>query len=450
MFQFMNVFSAYKESPHFSFLSGKAVYIRCLLWLLLPSVIWSFVFGGFYFCAEPFVFPFIEKRLNPKVSFGLKILWIFVFLIAMLASWNIYPAAYHFYFLILMGGAPLQVVFACCIFVFLMCIFLFSAPYRETSAGFKKSILVIGGCFIFMKFMMPILGQSDGMIRRNIIASSPFVFKVLVLDAQSKDNKFLGPTNAPTFLNHLTSAREVPAKIVLMVVESWGESQASLSEVKKNIAQNGGNIIEAGFTDYHGSTLQGEVRELCSQYIKLDARPNFSSFSGDCAPAYMKKKGYEVLGLHGYLQMFYARKSVWKELGIDNSYFRTDLNQLKTCPGRFSGVCDEELIRYGVDLIAGKDKVFLYMLSLSSHEPVASSMLHMSTQYFQNISAVNESQIVARNAVGTLVAALSNKPQLGCTEAYVVGDHQPPSMGNSDQLQAHQVPYIRMSFNCHG
>jgi len=445
----MNLFFASKKLPQVYLFSEKTVYIRCSLWLLLPSVIWSFVFGGFYFCAEPFIFPYLERRLNAKVSFLLKIIWIFIFLIAMLASWNIYPAAYHFYFLILMGGAPLQVVLACLSFVFLMCIFLCSAPYRETSVGLKKNIMLIGGCFIFLKFIMPVLGQGDSMIRRNIIASSPFVVKILLLDVKSKDGEFLGPTNAPTFLNHLTSAQDVPAKVVLLVVESWGESQASLSEVKQIILRDGVNIVDVGFTDYHGSTLQGEVRELCSQNIKLDAHPNFSSFSGSCAPAYMKKKGYEIFGLHGYLKMFYARKSVWNELGIRNAYFRTDLNQLKTCPGRFSGICDEELIKHGIDLIDGKNKAFLYMLSLSSHEPVASSMLDVPMQYFRNIHAVSDSQIVARNAVGALVSALNNKPQLGCTEAYVVGDHQPPSMGNSDQLQAHQVPYIRMSFHCH-
>lgn len=444
----MNSFFSYKESPHVYFFSGKTVYIRCFLWLLLPSIVWSFAFGSFYFCAEPFVFPYLEKRINPKFSFGLKVLWIFIFLIAMLASWNIHPAAYHFYFSILTGEVPFQVVVACIVFVFLMCIFLYLTPYRETSTGFKKNIMAVGVFFIFLKFMMPFFDQGDSLIKKNIIASSPFVVKMLLLDAQTNDKKFLGSTNSPTFLNHLTSAREIPAKIVLLVVESWGESEASLSEVQKSIRHDGVNIIEAGFTDYHGSTLQGEVRELCSQYIKLDARPNFSSFHENCAPAYMKRKGYEVLGLHGYLQMFYARKSVWKELGITNAYFQKNLSQLKTCPGRFSGICDEELIRYGIDLISEKNKAFLYMLSLSSHEPVASSMLDTPTQYFRSIHAASESQIVARNAVGTLVAALSNKPQLGCTQAYVVGDHQPPSMGNSDQLRAHQVPYILMSFHC--
>lgn len=445
----MNLFIASENSSHVSLFFSRTVYIRCFLWLLLPSVIWSFVFGGIYFCAEPFIFPYLERRIHPKLSFLVKILWIFVFLIAMLASWNIYPTAYHFYFSILIGGVPPQVMVACLVFVFLMCVFLCSTPYRETSIGFRKNVMLVGGCFIFLKFMMPFIGQDGNIIKRNIIASTPFVAKMFVLDVKSKDGEFLGPTSAPTFLNHLTIAKELPNKVVLLVVESWGESQTSLSEVRKNILHDGVNIVEAGFTDYHGSTLQGEVRELCSQYIELTARPNFSSFSSACAPAYMKRKGYEIFGLHGYQQMFYARKSVWKQLGINNAYFRADLMQLKTCPGRFSGICDEDLIKYGIDSIGGGNKAFLYMLSLSSHEPVASPMLDMSTQYFRNIHAVSDSQIVARNAVGALVSALINKPQLGCTEAYVVGDHQPPSMGNSGLLQAHQVPFIRMTFHCH-
>ncbi|PHV33805.1 hypothetical protein CSQ94_11315 [Janthinobacterium sp. BJB312] len=107
------------------------------------------------------------------------------------------------------------------------------------------------------------------------------------------------------------------------------------------------------------------------------------------------------------------------------------------------------MISYGIDLIRHKDKAFLYMLSLSSHEPVASSMLEVPTQYFRDIDAIEDSQIVARNAIGSMVATLSISADLGCTEAYIVGDHQPPSAVNSEQFPANQVPYMRMSFHCH-
>lgn len=285
-------------------------------------------------------------------------------------------------------------------------------------------------------------------VRKSIITPSPFAIKTLFPDDTSHEKNFLGKTTEPTFLNHIKDIEKMPQKMVLLVVESWGESQASLVSVKKRLQRDGVRVLETGFTDYHGSTMQGEIRELCSQYIRLNSDTNFSSVADNCAPAYMKKIGYEVFGVHGYQKMFYARDTIWKHLGVDNAYFQPEMRQLNTCPGPFAGICDEDMITYSIDLIRNKDKAFLYMLSLSSHEPVASSMLEAPTQYFRDIDAIGDSQIVARNAIGSMVATLSRSADLGCTEAYIVGDHQPPSAINSEQLPANQVPYMRMSFHC--
>lgn len=285
-------------------------------------------------------------------------------------------------------------------------------------------------------------------LRKTIITPSPFAIRALFADDNFHEKIFLGKTTEPTFLNHIKGTEKMPQKLVLLVVESWGESQASLVSVKKRLQRDGVKVLASGFTDYHGSTMQGEIRELCSQYIRLDSDTNFSSVADNCAPEYMKNKGYKVFGLHGYQKMFYARDTVWKHLGIDNAYFQPDMQQLNTCPGPFAGICDEDMITYGIDLIRHEDKAFLYMLSLSSHEPVASSMLEAPTQYFRDIDAIGDSQIVARNAIGSMVAALSMSADQGCTEAYIVGDHQPPSAVNSEQLPANQVPYMRMSFHC--
>lgn len=437
-----------QEDPFFSVQSEKIVYFRCFLWMLLPSIIWSFAFGKIYICIEPLFFPYLEKRLKPWLSLSIKSIWVFVFLISILASWNIRPSSYNFYFFTVIGGAPTSVLITCFLFMATMSLFVFSDIYRKTSLGFRKIALVIGVFFLILKSTMSMFDSGPAPIRKAIITPSPFAIKTLFFDDTSHEKNFLGKTIKPTFLNHIKGAGKMPSKMVLLVVESWGESQASLVSVKKRLQRNGVKVIDTGFTDYHGSTMQGEIRELCSQYIKLDSGTNFSSIADNCAPAYMKKKGYEVFGVHGYQKMFYARDTVWEHLGIDNAYFQPEMRQLKTCPGPFAGICDEDMITYGIDLIRHKNKALLYMLSLSSHEPVASSMLESPTQYFRDIDAIGDSQIVARNSIGSMVAVLSMSADLGCTEAYVVGDHQPPSAVNSEQLPANQVPYMRMSFHC--
>ncbi|WP_167389724.1 sulfatase-like hydrolase/transferase [Janthinobacterium svalbardensis] len=436
------------EDRFFSLQSKKFIYFRCFLWMLLPSIIWSFAFGRLYICIEPLFFPYLEKRLKPWLSLLIKIIWVFIFLISMLANWNIRPNSYHFYLFAVIGNTPTPVLITCFLFVSVMLFFIFSDIYRKSSLGFRKYALIIGIFLLILKSAMSIFDVGSASLRKMIITPSPFAIKTLFTDDSSHEKNFLGKTTEPTFLNHIKGTEKMPRKMVLLVVESWGESQASLVSVKKRLQRDGVRVREAGFTDYHGSTMQGEIRELCSQYIRLNSDTNFSSVADNCAPAYMKKMGYEVFGVHGYQKMFYARDTVWKHLGIDNAYFQPEMQQLNTCPGPFAGICDEDMITYGIDLIRQEDKAFLYMLSLSSHEPVASSMLEDPTQYFRDIDAIGDSQIVARNAIGSMVATLSMSADLGCTEAYIVGDHQPPSAVNSEQLPANQVPYIRMSFHC--
>ncbi|WP_175560491.1 sulfatase-like hydrolase/transferase [Janthinobacterium sp. TB1-E2] len=347
-----------------------------------------------------------------------------------------------------LGNSPVPILLTCSLFFLLMFFFLYSDVYRKTSLEFRRVAFFIGFSLILFKGVLLVLDVGASEIRNKIITPSPFAIKTLISDGFSKKENSLGKTSEPTFLNHVKGESSMPAKMVLMLVESWGESHGSLVAVEKKLKSRGVKVLKTGFTDYHGSTMQGEIRELCSEYIQFDASTNFSAMADGCAPAYMKNKGYEVFGVHGYQKMFYARDTVWKSLGIDHAYFQPEMSKLKTCPGPFLGICDEDMINFGVDLIRQQDRAFLYMLSLSSHEPIASSMPEASVQYFQGIETIGDSQLVARSAIGILIDTLSTSTELGCTEAYVVGDHQPPSAVNSGQLSENQVPYIRMSFHC--
>lgn len=437
-----------QEKPLFSTCSDKFTYIRCVLWMLLPSLIWSFAFGSIYVCVEPLFFPYLEKRFKSWVSFAIKFVWIFIFLVSILSNWNIRPSSYEFYLFTVLGNSPAPILIICFLFFLVMFFFLYSDAYRKTSLGFRRIEFFIGIFLISLKGILLVLNVGVSEVRNKIITPSPFAIKTLISDNFFNKENSLGKTSEPTFLNHVKSESSMPAKMVLMIVESWGESHGSLVAVEKKLKSRGVKVLKSGFTDYHGSTMQGEIRELCSEYIQFDASTNFSAMADSCAPAYMKNKGYEVFGVHGYQKMFYARDSVWKSLGIDHAYFQPELSKLKTCPGPFRGICDEDMINFGVDLIRQQDMAFLYMLSLSSHEPIASGMPEASVQYFQDMEKIGDSQLVARNAIGFLVDTLSASTELGCTEAYVVGDHQPPSAVNSGQLSEGLVPYIRMSFHC--
>lgn len=446
----MNRLLAVQEDESLSIKDKKFIYFKSLLWMMLPSMIWSIAFGNIYVCIEPLFFPYLQHRITSKFSFLIKLVWVFAFLISILSKWNIRPDSYYFYLFVVLAGAPLSVLLTCLVFCVVMSGFLFSNFYTNTSFKFKKYFFLFGIFLIFLKFVFSIGDYAPSFIRGAIITPSPFAIKTLLVYNSFQEKNFLGITEGPTFLNYVKNAEKLPKKMVLLIVESWGESEASLTSIKKKLLLDGIKVTGAGFSHYHGSTLQGEIRELCSQYIRLDSTTNLAAMVNNCAPVYMKKNGYEVIAVHGYDGMFYARDTVWKRLGIDHSYFQSDMSALKLCPGPFLGICDAEMIAYGINLMRKKDKIFLYMLSISSHEPVAFSMVGKQTRYFEAIASIGNSQIIARNAVGSLVEVLRKHTDLGCTEVYVVGDHQAPSEVNNGRFPENQVPYLRMSFHCDG
>jgi hypothetical protein len=212
-----------------------------------------------------------------------------------------------------------------------------------------------------------------------------------------------------------------------MVVESWGESANSLQQIANGLQDHGVKVVKFGFSAYQGATLQGEIRELCSQQIQLRNDFLLSDLRSECAPAYFARMGYRVLGMHGYKKEFYSRDLIWEKLGTAERYFDSDLKSLKRCAGPFSGVCDTNLIRYGTHLASGPEKTFLYLMTLSSHEPLPSPEVDADARYFADIETVTTTQVVARNAIASLVAELDSNSHGPCTLAYVVGDHQPPS-----------------------
>jgi hypothetical protein len=419
-----------------------------VLRILIPSFIWSAMFHGFFVCIEPLFFMLLEDRFRPRTIRVLRTLWCILFSISLLANWNILPLSYVFYFDVVLLGSPIKVMLSLACVLLLLGFYIFSGTADITSRKSRRFQLSAGLVMLILKLALvwsaPILSQ----LRHAIITPSELAGKVIEQSISSSSQSFSGPIAGPTFLNLVKRQSSLPPKVVLMVVESWGESARSLGQIEGGLQAHGIKIVESGFTTYQGSTLQGEFRELCSQNIRLHGDFLLSDMNSECAPGYFQRMGYRVLGMHGYKKDFYSRDLIWKKLGIQERYFDDSMKNLDRCNGPFTGVCDSDLIRHGTRLASGPERTFLYLLSLSSHEPLPTPLVAADTHYFTDIDTVTGTQVVARNAVASLVAALDTDRNGACTLAYIVGDHQPPSAVAGGMLDPQKVPFLALSFHC--
>jgi phosphoglycerol transferase MdoB-like AlkP superfamily enzyme len=235
-----------------------------------------------------------------------------------------------------------------------------------------------------------------------------------------------------------------------MLVESWGETRDGLAAIAGEIQNRGFQTVKYGFASYRGATLSGEFRELCAKYVQpsdglLDEVANLH-----CAPRYLRDRGYQVMGVHGYQASFYARSTFWTRFGIDNQVFGDKFESQPTCPGPFPGVCDENLIRTSIDMLDNSAKPsFVYMLTLSSHEPLDPRALEARAKHFNEIKVVHPTQIVTRRAISALMVRLEARHGAACTLVYIVGDHQPPSASARGNIfEPGKVPYVAFKQSC--
>lgn len=365
-------------------------------------------------------------------------------------TWNIHPASYNFYIFQTLDSSPLRILIGILFgFLIFITVIIFSCN-GFSSIKFIKFLLISAILLFTIKvtlfFNLINFDYAKYILRSPTMIVSKEIFSVF----SEKENIIsdIKPTPEYTFNSFLTKREKLPPTIILMIVESWSETENSLNEIKKELTVKRIKIIESGFSTYKGSTLQGEIRELCSKYISLSTNLIHEKSKYKCAPEYLKNIGYDVIGMHGYSGNFYNRNIIWGNLGIEKRIFKKDIINKKYCNGSFSGICDKDLISYGLKFINTHPLKFLYFLTLTSHEPIDKSLLIQKNIYLQNISTKNNTQIISRKAISYLIDGIESKIDGECTEAYIVGDHQAPSILGNKSFPDEKVPFLVLSFNC--
>lgn len=422
-----------------------------LLWLIVPSIIWTVGLHALTLCGDPFILQALDRRLNRKFAMLLRMVWVLCFAVALLQSWNISPGTYSFYFSEALPFSPVNVLASLALGAVALAAYVAMLNTRVLSTMWSNSLLGIGLVLFVTKVVIVSLGAAP-YLQQYVRFPSITIVRLGINFLRPNVLSSVAPTPDETFNSFVHADKPLPKKLVLMIVESWAEAPGNLTEIANEIEGKGFRVIRKGFTTYKGGTLSGEFRELCSQYLLPADGLREASRHFDCAPRSLSELGYEAVGVHGFNKSFYARATFWQRFGFARGMFREQFPASQYCPGAFDGVCDDNLIHSGVSILGADPRPrFVYMLTLSSHEPLEKALMQRPGAYFQRVEAVHPTQVIARRAISDLMLELQAQKNLECALVHVVGDHQPRTgLTLSMGFPAYKVPYLSFLYHCPG
>lgn len=423
-----------------------------VVWLLVPTLLWSLSFRSLILCVDPLLFPAFERRVAPKFVFLIRVLWVALFAITLLWAWNIGPGSYLFYLREALPYTPTSILVPLGIAVLLFIWFSLAPNISQKTASWPIWAASAGVMLIALKALAGNGSIHAPAIRQHIKSPILATARMLFTFARVYRNHVVAETPDKTFYAFVKQDNFLPRRVVLMLVESWGETQGTLDTIASDIRRRHFQEVKYGFASYKGLTLSGEFRELCATYVQPSDNSMSEMAHLKCAPQYFHDKNYEVIGVHGYQSSFYARSMFWARFGIKNQMFGDRFKTKPQCPGPFPGVCDENLIRKSIDMLdEAANPTFVYILTLSSHEPMDPAALDRRGKYFNEVQVQHSTQIVTRRAISAMVERLEERRSSECTLVYIAGDHQPPSASAQGNIfEPGKVPYLAFTQNCSG
>lgn len=232
------------------------------------------------------------------------------------------------------------------------------------------------------------------------------------------------------------------SKVLYIVAESWGELRNvdAQKSIMQNIFKQKENLESINDGSFHtsGATVAGELRELCG----LDLMNNGFAFKqldknqfSDCLPEKLKQQGYQTVALHGTSGLLYDRVDWYSKAGFQQTLFGEHFMNLRRCTP-FKGVCDSELMNIVAQNFKrySQKKIFLYWMTLTSHQPYAKQDIHNHRFDCASFNMNSKGDACHNAQLETQffddLAQLIQKPEMSGVEVVVVGDHQPPMWGD--------------------
>ena len=258
----------------------------------------------------------------------------------------------------------------------------------------------------------------------------------------------------------LDNAEPISRNVILVVVESLGTfadpelDALQLRALDRLTGNSRFTVRSSGHVQFEGSTVPGELRELCGIRV-LTVHPDPDALPvADCLPARMQKAGYRTLAAHGFMGTFFSRNLWYPALGFDHIWFASDFNRQLEAPRRcgvaFHGICDRMAWQALVDHLRARQdqRNFIYWLTISTHLPVASPGEGVDRAICEahpvTRTNANACHLVAwHNAMLSSIVDSLQAGMPGDTTIILVGDHAPPFIDARTRglFDPRRVPY---------
>lgn len=422
-----------------------------LIYLVLPTLVWSLVYRDLKIVADVLPLLVIETFASSAIARVIRLGWCLLCGSMLLLEWNIFPESYAFYLDLMLRAASFPQGRAVAVGFGLLILFLALPPPprlgRRTLVAFLLVYAILAGAKIWSATKPHLTWLRQPVLRAAQVAwtDSSRLLTASVAPV-SYDAYSLGHAQLAAWLDQ---QRQAPTKIMVILLESWGERPDQFATLVDMVrARIPASEIISGYTAFSGPTLSGEVRELCGKVLSFRA---VDASLSECLPRQAQALGYETTAFHGYEGYFYNRQIVYPQIGFARSWFASDLDGAERCGGAFDGVCDDAMLERAFAQLSRPGRQFVYLMSLSAHEPVAADM--MRRNYIRSATMVRAKSDGGKRVNEALIdLAISKAGELARDQdvvMYVAGDHNPPGQ-EARGLPDGKVPYLLLRWRNQG
>lgn len=242
---------------------------------------------------------------------------------------------------------------------------------------------------------------------------------------------------------------EGSGRILLVVAESWGLprddriQEAILAPLRQLKLER----MQYGQIDPRGTTVAGELRELCHLYPEHYNLADVTQGFELCLPNRLRAKGFATASLHGATRLMYDRHHWYPRAGFEQSLFFEDRIWPRRCYS-FPGACDLDLLPEVRRYFNGAGRRFLYWLTLNTHGPYDLRDLDRDVFDCKAYGLQNQSESCRNFKLQAQFfsgfAQLLQAESMRGVEFVVVGDHPPMllDVGEKDRVFQGNVPFI--------
>lgn len=315
-------------------------------------------------------------------------------------------------------------------------------PVRE----FSLSLPVV----VFLILSMVGLKLTEDVTRKNLVGTSFGYFGGQMVFANMFSDAYRTPGEHPSEFPGSTGARLALAgksNYWLVVVESMGQPidadlSAQLFEAFRSPAVLNAYRVSTGTVSSRGSTIHGELRELCNGTL-VDGL--FGSRNDHCLPRLLAGQGYGTHAVHANTSTVYGRDVWYPKIGFEHVHASDTEVSLRgeRSSSRWGSLQDAQTISWATQSLFGSYPSFVYLLTVSTHLPA-----QLLPEAKLDPVCMNKTTPQVCTHVANLASVMQNialeSVKLPNTVVVVVGDHAPPfvSVGSRAAFESIDVPYV--------